>query len=135
MAELVVLCPSCTREARFQDLVPFRAECEKCAADLHVCITCRFYDRYVENECREPTADPVSVKDRRNLCELWKPKGAVAAEDDAQAIAKAKLAALFGGKPAAGGPTLPPLPSSSSSSSSVDDAKAKLEALFKKKKD
>jgi len=126
----VVHCHSCGREHLFADVVPFRAECEGCAADLHACLGCRFYDRFVENQCREDAADPVGVKDRRNLCEYWKPKAAGEASDEA-AQAKAKLAALFGG-PA---PSAPSAPSSSSTSSSNDaaaEAKRRLEALFKK---
>jgi hypothetical protein len=123
---IVVACHACGRAHHFQDLVPFRAECEGCAADLHACTACRFHDRYVENECREDAADPVAVKDRRNLCEYFKPKTADGTDLDEAARAKAKLAALFGG-----GPAPPPAPRPASDSA-ADEAKRKLEALFKK---
>jgi hypothetical protein len=126
---IVVHCHSCGRAHDFTDVVSFRAECEACAADLHVCLGCRFYDRSVENQCREDAADPVGVKDRRNLCEYWKPRSVVAVDDEA-AAAKAKLAALFGG--AAPSPMAPSTPMSSSSSDAAAEAKRKLEALFKK---
>jgi hypothetical protein len=119
LADVVVVCPSCRTEARFSDLVPFRAECEKCSADLHVCTACRFHDRYVENECREPEADPVATKDRRNLCEYFKPKGA--ADADPSAEARRKLEALFGGAKAV------------AADDPQAEAKRKLDALFKKK--
>jgi hypothetical protein len=125
----VVHCHGCGREHHFADVVPFRAECEACAAELHACAGCRFYDRYVENQCREDAADPVAVKDRRNLCEYWKPKAAGAVDDEA-ARAKAKLAALFGGPAPAASPA--PAPSASSSNDAAAEAKRKLEALFKK---
>ena len=125
MADLVVTCPACSLQAHFSDVIPFRAECEKCAADLHVCIACTFYDRYVENECREPTADPVGVKDRRNLCEYFKPRTEEGVDGD-KAAALAKLNAAFGIKGAS--PTDAAAPRSA-----ADEAKAKLEALFKKK--
>ena len=130
--DVAVTCPSCGRTQSFADLVPFRAECEACAADLHTCATCRFHDRHVENECREDQADPVAKKDRRNLCEYWKPKqqGAV---DDAAAAAKAKLAALFGGAPSTSAPSSPSTSAPSSSTSAADEAKRKLDELFKKK--
>ena len=128
--DIVVACHACGRSHTFGDFVPFRADCEGCSADLHVCLSCRFHDRYVDNECREDAADPVSVKDRRNLCEYFKPKLAGDTTDDAAAAAKAKLHAMFGGLP------VPSSLSSSSSSdeplSAADDAKRKLEALFKK---
>jgi hypothetical protein len=126
--DIVVNCASCGRAHSFGGVVPFRAECEGCAADLHTCATCRFHDRSVENECREDQADPVAKKDQRNLCEYWKPRHQGAVVDDA-AAAKAKLAALFGGTPS------PPSssPSSSGALSEADAAKRKLEELFKKK--
>ncbi|HEY4220482.1 MAG TPA: hypothetical protein VGO62_04050 [Myxococcota bacterium] len=98
MALIEVTCPACKKPQSFDGMVPFRAECDKCSADLHVCITCRFYDRYVENECREDQADPVATKDRRNLCEYWRAKEDTAV-DDKVADAKAKLEALFKKKP------------------------------------
>ena len=125
--KLEVTCPACATVHSFDDVVPFRAECDKCAADLHVCISCRFYDRYADNECREDQADPVQVKDRRNLCEYWKP---LAIGDDAiddVARAKARLAAAFGlPQPSHASP-------GASSSTAADDARRKLEALFNKK--
>lgn len=137
MSVIEVRCPSCKTEARFEGMVPFRAECEKCSADLHVCVTCRFYDRYVENECREDQADPVANKDRRNLCEYWRPVEIGDAVDDEAARAKAKLAAAFGLKAPSATPSSSSSASSSSSSSSgtsaADEAKRKLEELFKKK--
>jgi hypothetical protein len=126
--DIVVTCSSCGRAQSFSGVVPFRAECEGCAADLHTCATCRFHDRYVENECREDQADPVAKKDQRNLCEYWKPKQPGAVDDDA-AAAKAKLAALFGGAP----PSPTSSKATSSSLSAADEAKRKLEELFKKK--
>jgi hypothetical protein len=95
MAVMKVICPSCKTEASFDGTLSFRAECEKCSADLHVCHTCKFWDRYAENECREDQADPVANKDRRNLCEYWKPKDSASGEDAKVADAKAKLDALF----------------------------------------
>ena len=123
---IVVICHSCKKQHSFADIVTFRAECDACSSDLHVCLNCKFYDRYVENQCREDQADPVANKDRRNLCEYFKPLGADAGDDEATK-AKAKLAAMFGGAPT----------SSSSAASSPSDpaaeARRKLEELFKKK--
>ena len=94
MALILVTCPSCKKEHSYDGMLPFRAECDKCSADLHVCLTCRFWDRYAENECRESEADPVANKDRRNLCEYWKPREDKG-EDARVSDAKAKLDALF----------------------------------------
>lgn len=126
--KIEVACPACKKVNSFDDMVPFRAECDQCSADVHVCFSCRRYDRYVENECREDQADPVAVKDRRNLCEYWKPLAIGGDADDETTRAKAKLAAAFGLQPPASTATAP-----SSGTSAADEAKRKLEALFKKK--
>jgi hypothetical protein len=126
VALVEVRCPSCKKVHTFDALVPFRAECDACAADLHVCHACRFYDRFVENECRETEADPVANKDRRNLCEYFKPLAISGATDDS-AAARAKLEALFGGAAPARAPAAP------APDDAAAEAKRKLEALFSKK--
>ncbi len=133
--DVVVNCPACGRAHSFSGVVPFRAACDGCTTDLHACTTCRFHDRYVENECREDQADPVAKKDRSNLCEYWKPRAAAVGDaDDAAAQAKAKLAALLGGAGASTAqPSAPTSTTSSSSASAADEAKRKLEELFRKK--
>lgn len=42
--------------------------CATCAADLHVCLNCRFYDTYKPNQCMIDT-DPVLRKERANFCD------------------------------------------------------------------
>lgn len=95
MATFEVICSECQTPALFDGHLPFREECERCSADLHICLTCRFHDRFAADECRETSADPVARKDRRNLCEYWKPKSQTAEAETAEAAAKAKLAALL----------------------------------------
>jgi len=98
--------------------VSFRAECERCAHDLHACLACRFYDTYADNACREVTADPVPTKDRNNLCEYYKPQGPQKAASTSDDDALQKLNAAFGLPAPAAKPK---------------DPKAALEALFAKK--
>lgn len=50
-----------------------RDDCQKCHADVHCCRNCKFYDRAAYNECREPSADRVQVKDRANFCDFYQP--------------------------------------------------------------
>ncbi len=45
--------------------------CPFCGSDLRACLNCRFYDRAASNECREPSAERVVVKDRANFCEFF----------------------------------------------------------------
>ena len=117
------LCASCQTPVETDGKISFREECDTCAADLHICLTCNFHDPYADNECREAIADPIAKKDRRNLCEYWKPIFLGDKEDKSESdAAKAKLAALFGESQ-----TPPP-----SMPQSREDALEKLNALFKK---
>lgn len=38
---------------------------------MKVCLNCAFYDAASYNECREPSAERVIVKDRANFCEFF----------------------------------------------------------------
>ena len=51
---------------------PGRSEtCEKCRADLRVCLNCEFHDRAVAYQCRERRAEPVDDKALANFCEWF----------------------------------------------------------------
>ena len=86
-------------------LLPFlslarRDECPACAAELHVCRMCRFYDPGVSQACREPVADPVLDKQRANFCGYFEPAAnAFRAADGGAARARQELEALFGRGP------------------------------------
>lgn len=75
-----------------------RDMCPNCSVHLHACRQCAFYDRDVIGQCREEEAEEVLEKERVNFCE-WFKAGENAYEGggrEAQAQAKAELAALFG---------------------------------------
>lgn len=76
-----------------------RAECTNCGAELHVCRMCRFYDRAVANDCREPVAEPVADKTRANFCGYLEPHAGAwsGAADPGGGTASPQLEALFGG--------------------------------------
>lgn len=146
MARYVVPCPACHHVQHFLDKPTFRASCDQCDADLHACLTCRFYAPNAADACREPSAERVEHADRANWCEYWQP-GDTAAAQASDADAKAKLAALFGDAPAApGASALDPVAAAKAKlerafqgggpapggPSAADAAKAKLDALFKK---
>jgi hypothetical protein len=81
-----------------EEKIGFRDECPRCTGDLHICLNCRFYNQHASRQCREP-AIPESVRDkeRRNLCEYFKPAapGQEEAGESASEIARRKLEALF----------------------------------------
>lgn len=72
---VLVTCFSCHKTTSFSERVGFRAECEHCHADSRCCKNCKFYDPKVYNECREPSAEVVQVKDRSNRCDFFQPNG------------------------------------------------------------
>ena len=117
-------CRHCGTAVPLDEPLPRDLVCEGCNRDLRTCLQCRHYDTNYNNSCRETMADPVVDKDRRNFCEYFsfsreKFTGKTPTRDRA-AEARAKLAGLFGG-PAKSGP------------SREDEARRKLEELFKKK--
>jgi hypothetical protein len=70
--------------------------CPHCSSDVHVCLNCRHYDPIAYNECREPMAERVVDKDRRNFCDYFYLEGAgrVKTTDSKEAAFK-KLDELF----------------------------------------
>ena len=67
--------------------------CLRCAADLHTCGNCRFFDTTTLWECRENIPARVSPKHARNQCTFFQPKivrdlaadkGKVLSPDDAR---------------------------------------------------
>jgi ribosome-binding protein aMBF1 (putative translation factor) len=79
---------------------PGRSEtCEKCRADLHVCLNCAHYDARVAHQCRERRAEPVAEKAAANFCEYFEfvPRvWAGATANSREAEARERLRKLFG---------------------------------------
>ena len=68
-------CFSCNAEIDLAagERIGFADCCERCGADLHVCLNCRFHDPSAYNECRESSAERVRERDRANRCEYFSP--------------------------------------------------------------
>ena len=67
-------CAFCKNAVVVGERIGFRDECSRCDGDLHICLNCRFYDQHASRQCQEPAiAEAVNDKDRRNLCEYFKP--------------------------------------------------------------
>lgn len=45
--------------------------CINCRADVRVCKNCIHYDTRSYNECREPSAERVVDKEKRNFCDYF----------------------------------------------------------------
>ncbi len=52
--------------------VSFRATCEHCSADLHVCKNCIYYMPGKPNDCLMPGTEHVSDREKNNLCDSFK---------------------------------------------------------------
>ena len=74
------------------------SKCKSCNADLHVCRMCEFFDTTVNNSCREPVAEKVTDKQRKNFCGYIQPSiDAYLAKDiTREEDAKSQLDSLFG---------------------------------------
>ena len=66
------LCYYCKNELLLDSPPGRRNECPTCGSDLHVCLNCTFYEPGAHNECREPMAEYVGVKDRANFCDMFR---------------------------------------------------------------
>ena len=88
-------CALCQREVDIGDKVYFRDECLHCSGDLHICLNCEFHDPHASKECREPSAELVSNKERANYCDYFRPGGNDKSGSKAVDDAKKQLDALF----------------------------------------
>ena len=75
--------------------VGFRDTCDRCGADLHVCLGCAHHDSGAYNECREPSAERVLDKDRANRCDYFTPGGRASEDAAERARARAEIDRLF----------------------------------------
>ncbi len=74
--------------------VGFRDSCDRCGADLHVCLCCAHHDPSAYNECREAGSERVSQRDRANRCD-WFALGEGGAGGAASEKSLSELEALF----------------------------------------
>ena len=111
-----------------------RDECPACAADLHVCRMCEFYDTSVAKSCREPVAEEVTDKERANFCDYFRSRSGLRAAGGVgdAAAARAQLDALFGidAGSADAGPATDAETLKERKRAAADEARRKLEDLF-----
>lgn len=132
MATTELVCWKCGASVDDEPL-PFAraAECRNCAAELHVCRMCAFYDTSYGDACREPVADPPGDKERANFCGYFRARpGAYVAPGDEAERARAQLEAIFGNTAQGQGEG-----SATTASSAAEDARRQLESLFGKSGD
>ena len=55
-----------TRRPRYSDV------CEKCYSEWHCCLNSGFHDEFAHNQCRNPSTEMVSDREKRNHCEEFR---------------------------------------------------------------
>ena len=68
---MIKYCHSCRTEWTGGGQPGFKEACLKCAADLHVCFNCRFYDTGKPYDCAEHIVESITDKAKANYCELF----------------------------------------------------------------
>lgn len=71
--------------------IRFDSQCAGCAADLHSCAQCTWFDTSRAFECAQPIPARVSPKDARNACTYF--KGRITVERETHSAAPAPPAA------------------------------------------
>ena len=95
MPERIVVCRACAAANHFEDMVPRRAECERCHEALHSCLNCAFHDVSAYNECHEPSAERVVDKKAENFCDFFQPAAGRTGATGAQSPALSELERIF----------------------------------------
>ena len=96
----VFRCAVCGEKQLASTEIDFESTCWKCSTDLHTCTHCRTFDTSAPGECRQPAAEYVSAKAKRNLCGHFEAKASQEFAQseggfDAPSDAKAAFDALF----------------------------------------
>jgi len=92
-----MLCQACQTEIPLAtgESIGFRDTCDRCRADLHVCLNCAHHDTSAYNECRESNAERTLDKDRANRCDYFRPGGRAGGGGENRDQAMADLESLF----------------------------------------
>ena len=118
-------CYSCQEELVFDVKIGRRDMCPNCSSYLHSCYNCEFHDPNAHNQCRENQGEFIRDRAEGNFCLHFQFR---TIDDDGSSEsdqAKAQLEALFGGGSKKNAPVV-------RSPGSEDEARARLEDLFKK---
>jgi hypothetical protein len=94
-------CHKCRNQIEFVIKVGIKVgrhdTCAHCAADIHVCKNCRFYNPALHNQCRIPEADFIRDREAANFCPHFDilDRDAPPEQDDSVKKARDKLDNLF----------------------------------------
>ena len=114
-------CVFCDAELAADFRVMRNTRCPRCDAYLHACVQCRFHEPTLHNQCLEPEAEFVGDRQKANFCEFFELVGGPAA---GRRPGRGEVSRSESGRSR---------PGPAESDSRASEARAKLEALFKKK--
>ena len=105
--------------------------CPACFEDLHCCRMCRHFRESASSPCDDERAEPPVYKEGANFCDYFRPAGDGYRQgrNERQAQAKAGLNALFADREATD--ERHAAPESQGAASEEDDARRRLDALFR----
>jgi serine/threonine-protein kinase RIO1 len=89
------ICHHCKNEILLESFIGRQEQCPFCGADLHCCLNCTFYDLGAYNNCREPQAERVLIKDRSNFCDFFNFQKTTGKTPEKTPAPKDKLESLF----------------------------------------
>lgn len=98
---MAYFCYKCRNEIEFIVKVGIKVgrydTCAHCAADMHVCKNCRFYDPSLHNQCRIPEAEFIRDREVGNFCNHFQilERDAPPAIDNSVEKARSKLESVF----------------------------------------
>jgi len=118
-------CYKCGEELVFDVKIGRRDMCPNCYAYLHCCYNCKFWDPTVHNECTENAAEFIRDRAEGNFCLYFTFREATDLDISPAEQAKSRLNALFGD----GGSSV-----QRAAPKTGDDARSRLESLFKDRK-
>lgn len=87
-------CHKCGGRLEFEVKMQRTDVCPHCAADLHCCKNCEYWEPGAYNECRERIAEYVPDRERTNYCTFFMFKSGERKKLDRDSV-KQKLDALF----------------------------------------
>ena len=92
--EKIYHCHKCGGLLEFEVKMQRTDVCPHCAADLHCCKNCEYWEPGAHNQCRENIAEYVPDRERTNYCTFFTFKSGEREKLDRDAVRR-KLDALF----------------------------------------
>ena len=126
-------CHKCDEELVFEVKIGRRDMCPNCNAYLHCCFNCDFWDPNVHNQCTENQGEFIRDREEGNFCLYFTFKNIEEDRSGEAVVARDQLDSLFKGrkfkKKKGDGPSLS---IGLSAEEREDEARSKLDSLFKK---